>query len=49
MQDNGTFYDSRTLDAVLAKVFDHIKNGRAADGDALLDEMGLREFVCGAD
>ncbi|MDC0260988.1 hypothetical protein OAK65_02610 [Synechococcus sp. AH-551-N17] len=46
MENTGTFYDSETLDTVLAQTFDLIRQGRPADADALLAEYGLREWLC---
>ena len=48
MKNDGNFYESKDLDTLLAKIFTHIKEGRPAEADAIIDEFDLREWLCGS-
>ena len=45
--DAGTYYEAKEIEAILSQVSKLISQRRPSDADALLDEFGLREWICG--
>ena len=44
----GTTFDEESLQNILNRITFLIREKRAADADAIIDEYELREFLCGS-
>lgn len=47
MDETGTYFDNETLQGILDRINKLTREGRPGDSDALIDEFGLREWLCG--